>query len=151
MLPSGKGATLYIHSFLSQLWCATRVGPNYQYIAGNYGYCSITCPLALLECRTIDGPVIDAYCKFPFSYEGQTYYDCTSVDDNREWCAVETDDHGVMLNTKWGYCQCHSAVCGYCIVQWNTLNRDTLIGDFGLLATKHQVPKCLDYACSTVQ
>ena len=46
-----------------------------------------------------------AACVFPFRYKGQTYYQCTEVDDFYSWCSTCVDHTGDFVDTKWGYCQ----------------------------------------------
>ena len=56
------------------------------------------------SCLTSGGKVVGAPCVFPFTYNGVTYTDCTSVDDGQAWCSTATDDDGNHINNFWGYC-----------------------------------------------
>lgn len=42
-------------------------------------------------------------CVFPFTYRGETYYDCTTQDSNsgKEWCSLNEDFD---KHRQWGYC-----------------------------------------------
>ena len=42
-----------------------------------------------------------AFCKFPFVYKGQTYYDCTLADNKKPWCST-TDNYD--RDQLWGRC-----------------------------------------------
>ena len=48
-----------------------------------------------VECtrQTNDGPYYDQGCIFPFIYRGETYDDCTTVDDGRAWCSVQVNEN----------------------------------------------------------
>jgi len=44
-------------------------------------------------------------CIFPFKYkEHDIFYDCTTLDHSRLWCATEVDGHGYYIKGKWGEC-----------------------------------------------
>ena len=62
------------------------------------------------ECKTLD--VASDYnadpgkaCVFPFTYNGVTYSECTTADnDGHFWCATEVDAAGEVPDNKWGEC-----------------------------------------------
>ena len=63
------------------------------------------------QCTTIvtdGGTQTPELCKFPFTFQGQVFENCTtfSDNDNLEWCSVETDQQGnhVRGQGKWGHC-----------------------------------------------
>ena len=68
--------------------------------------------------QTIEGgPVVGAYCRFPFRYKDVEYNMCTSVDhqltpdaieagqEEEGWCATKVDAHGDYIPHHWGLCQ----------------------------------------------
>ena len=59
-------------------------------------------------CKTIDGPVVNETCKFPFIWREKEYYTCTNVgdyNDKRFWCPTEVGDIIADKDSKtWGYC-----------------------------------------------
>ena len=81
-----------------------------------------------MACQTVQGgPVVGAFCRFPFRYKDVEYNMCTLVDhltpdaiDNTEsadkvnqtpqgWCATKVDVHGDYVPHHWGICEpkCH--------------------------------------------
>jgi len=56
-----------------------------------------------VECLTTN----EKHCVFPFTYEGQTYNQCTSAssDNGAPWCATEVDGDGVVVRNTWEDCQ----------------------------------------------
>ena len=66
----------------------------------------------------IFSPVSNGQCKFPFTFEGNTYMRCTNLGRDipikteyfegrlhkPHWCATDVDENNVMLNGRWGYC-----------------------------------------------
>jgi len=52
---------------------------------------------------------------FPFTYEGNTYTQCTEVnsDNGKAWCATEVDDAGKVILGKWDDCRadCKEELC----------------------------------------
>ena len=59
----------------------------------------------VLVCETNGGDDANQQCVFPFSYEGVTYEDCTSVGNNgTDWCSTEVDENGEYVSGKWGNC-----------------------------------------------
>ena len=41
-------------------------------------------------------------CAFPFTYEGETYYECTTKDFNgKQWCSLNEDFE---KHRRWGHC-----------------------------------------------
>lgn len=53
------------------------------------------------ELYTIDGNAHGRPCHFPFKYQDKWYADCTKIDSNSLWCAVESD---YSCKGLWGYC-----------------------------------------------
>nr|XP_055059903.1 macrophage mannose receptor 1-like isoform X2 [Misgurnus anguillicaudatus] len=53
------------------------------------------------ELYTIDGNAAGRPCHFPFRYKDIWYGDCTNIDSNSLWCAVESDYD---VKPLWGYC-----------------------------------------------
>ena len=107
----------------SQPWCATQVDENGHLVSNDWGYCSASCPvMSHNPCRTVPGgPVVGAFCRFPFRYKDVEYNFCTLVDhfltpdaindtDNtvnqrQGWCATKVDVHGDYVPHHWGICQ----------------------------------------------
>ena len=58
--------------------------------------------------RTEGGTGRPEQCVFPFSYNGQTYNECITVNDpqGKPWCSVEVDRNGVHVSNRarWGHC-----------------------------------------------
>ena len=52
------------------------------------------------SCKTED----NVACVFPFEYDGNTYTECTDVDNKKKWCATAVDAQGRYIDDKWGYC-----------------------------------------------
>ncbi|XP_040581395.1 matrix metalloproteinase-9 [Lepeophtheirus salmonis] len=68
-------------------WCATSVNSDGSF--KTFGDCNSNCPMEVhsptKECLTVGG----IPCKFPFSYNGNTYSKCTSADNNGvKWCPI---------------------------------------------------------------
>ena len=61
--------------------------------------------LYFLECSIITNE--NTTCKFPFTYRDEEYYSCINENEDKPWCAVETNAHGKFIKTKhkWGYCR----------------------------------------------
>ena len=60
-----------------------------------------------LKVRTADfrgNGVFDMECNFPFIYEGVEYNECTTTEDSKPWCSVETNAAKEHVEGKWGYC-----------------------------------------------
>ena len=107
----------------SQPWCATRVEENGHLVSNDWGYCSAKCPvMSHNPCRTVEGgPVVGAFCRFPFRYKDVEYNLCTLVDhyltpdalndtanavnQTQGWCATKVDVHGDYVPHHWGICQ----------------------------------------------
>ena len=49
-----------------------------------------------MTCRTVGGPTMAPICKFPFEYEGETFYDCI-WSETGPWCVT-------IDNKSWGFC-----------------------------------------------
>ncbi|XP_055057931.1 epididymal sperm-binding protein 1 [Misgurnus anguillicaudatus] len=75
------------------LWCA--VEPDYS-SKGLWGYCK-----TYDRIYTIGGNAHGRPCHFPFLYKEKWYADCTNIDSNSLWCAVEPDFSSKGL---WGHC-----------------------------------------------
>ena len=64
-------------------------------------------------------------CIFPFNYDGTTYSECTSVDHDRPWCAIQTpltvDIDGNLVDEEWGNCD---STCSSCPPGWQGQNCD---------------------------
>ena len=89
----------------SHPWCATKVDGKGHLVTQDWGYCTGHCPLEHKTCKTVDGgPVVNAYCRFPFRYKGIQYFACTKEDDEEPWCATMVDGHEDMLIHHWGRC-----------------------------------------------
>ena len=43
-------------------------------------------------------------CIFPFHYQGNTYFECTSDDHDKPWCAYEVDNDGNLVDDEWENC-----------------------------------------------
>ena len=103
----------------SQPWCATRVDSNGHLVSNDWGYCTAECPvMPQMACRTVPGgPVVGAFCRFPFRYKDVEYNMCTAVDHhltpdainanmpNQGWCATKVDVHGDYIPHHWGICE----------------------------------------------
>ena len=48
-------------------------------------------------CKTTSG---DA-CRFPFKFQGKTYYKCTYASSPTPWCATMVDRSGVVVTNRW--------------------------------------------------
>ena len=57
------------------------------------------------ECETESGPEPGRPCVFPFMYKGVRYNECTSVEWDQPWCAVEVDNYRLHIKGKWGNCK----------------------------------------------
>jgi len=51
--------------------------------------------------RTCGGTAFGGKCKFPFTYKGNTYNECTEVGHEQPWCSIDSTYRG-----RWGNCQC---------------------------------------------
>ena len=61
------------------------------------------------NCKTVrGGRDPGANCVFPFTFYGEVYTECTTIDGAapKPWCSTLTDQNGnaVMGQGKWGYC-----------------------------------------------
>eukprot|EP00457_Paulinella_chromatophora_P001538 gb/GEZN01001540.1/.p1 GENE.gb/GEZN01001540.1/~~gb/GEZN01001540.1/.p1 ORF type:complete len:885 (+),score=48.27 gb/GEZN01001540.1/:53-2707(+) len=70
---------------------------------------------ALKRCKYASNTA-QGQCKFPFIYNGITYRDCTHLESDMPWCAMEVNSAGIYLEGEWAYCsydQCSAAhTCG---------------------------------------
>ncbi len=104
----------------TQPWCATSIDENGHLVSNDWGYCTAECPvMAHNPCRTVTGgPVVGAFCRFPFRYKDVEYNQCTRVDHNltpdameagvdesQGWCATKVDGHNDYVPHNWGICQ----------------------------------------------
>jgi len=110
------------------LWCATETDWKGEYVPEKWGHCGDSCT----GCGTVEGDS----CVFPFTYQGTTYTECTTQDNNGSlWCALDTDVGGNWRNDlhTWGNCEagctvgCHTYSGVPCVFpfQYNgTLHRN---------------------------
>uniref|UniRef100_A0A0K2UFQ3 Matrix metallopeptidase 9 (Gelatinase B, 92kDa gelatinase, 92kDa type IV collagenase) [Ceratotherium simum simum] n=1 Tax=Lepeophtheirus salmonis TaxID=72036 RepID=A0A0K2UFQ3_LEPSM len=87
-------------------WCANTVFSNQE--ANDYGICPSDCASeptpAPNQCQTLTGKL----CVFPFMYNGQSYTNCTSVDNGGiKWCATSVDSNSNYL----GFGNCIESKC----------------------------------------
>ena len=59
-----------------------------------------TCYCYCLLVRTTSGDD----CVFPFTYDGVEYKHCTTVDQDRSWCATVSSINNFNNANRWGYC-----------------------------------------------
>jgi len=61
-----------------------------------------------VSCSTVGGPDPYKQCKFPFTWNGNTYYGCPVDPDHRgkRWCSTQVDGYGnhVTGKRKYGFC-----------------------------------------------
>lgn len=100
-----------------QPWCATMVDDNGHMVTNDWGYCTAECPVEPIHhCRTVGGgPIVGAFCRFPFRYKDIEYNSCTTVDhmiassddaeNHQGWCATKVDAHGDYVPHNWGVCE----------------------------------------------
>ena len=104
----------------SQAWCATSVNIYGSHQAtGQWGYCDSSCPgssgSGTTNAATATGPCVTIAtpngtsgkrCRFPFTYQGQTYTQCTKAGGYPQaWCATANNIYGSHQATgQWGYC-----------------------------------------------
>ena len=56
-------------------------------------------PGNITQLKTVSGQM----CIFPFTYNGEQYQTCTTVDSILPWCPTRLDSHGMPVD--WEYCQ----------------------------------------------
>ena len=99
----GKNYTQCTDVDWDQLWCPIVVDAEGKYIHGDvdvtWGNCG-NCTSDQDSCKTED----NVACVFPFEYDGNTYTECTDVDNKKKWCATAVDAQGRYIDDKWGYC-----------------------------------------------
>ena len=88
------------------LWCSTKTDGNNKHIHGQWGQCA---PPENLDCfkRCADfnrNGKFTNKCKFPFSYKGIMYSDCTKTGENFLWCSTKTDENNKHISGQWGQC-----------------------------------------------
>eukprot|EP00095_Tigriopus_kingsejongensis_P012294 maker-scaffold324_size206069-snap-gene-1.33 protein:Tk12294 transcript:maker-scaffold324_size206069-snap-gene-1.33-mRNA-1 annotation:"PREDICTED: uncharacterized protein LOC101932660" len=71
-------------------WCPYVLN-NLGSVTEYWGICEQSCPGSQCLSEGL-GP-----CVFPFGYQGQTHYTCTTVDHNVPWCSIENDPDGNIL------------------------------------------------------
>ena len=56
-------------------------------------------------CRTIGGSRPNQRCVFPFIYDGKSYDECTTIDNNGiPWCSTNVMCAGDFVEGEWGNC-----------------------------------------------
>ncbi len=66
---------------------------------------TVSTPLPTTQCPTLTdinnskGTDKGSPCVFPFTYKGNIYYGCTTVDAEYSWCSTTSD-----YEKKWGVC-----------------------------------------------
>ena len=73
------------------------------------------------SCRTMTSssntnPDPNKACVFPFTYRGNEYTQCTSLNNGGVfWCATEVSSGGAYITDKWGVCteECRTAGTNY--------------------------------------
>jgi len=80
------------------------------------------------NCMTVSGADPGANCVFPFTFKGEVYTECTTVDspdDETPWCSTLTDENGnhVGLQGKWGYCAPNCNEGGVCVNDNSTMDK----------------------------
>lgn len=55
-------------------------------------------------CKTVSGARVGQECLFPFTYEGEEYKECITLDDTSPWCSVKLDENQTFINPEWGSC-----------------------------------------------
>ena len=81
----------------NRCWCPISVGPELEPLEVEVcsGACTAVPALAVapanndMDCETNSGK----FCQFPFIYNGNTYTQCTTVDNGvQAWCATEVNN-----------------------------------------------------------
>jgi len=81
-------------------WCSLT--SNYDR-DGLHGYCESSDYCSLSNPKAISPNSKElSCCYFPFTYKGETYNDCTSVDYGRKWCSLTSD---MDRDGLYGYCE----------------------------------------------
>jgi hypothetical protein len=52
--------------------------------------------------KTCGGTGLGSKCRFPFTYKGTTYFECTEADHSQPWCSINSKYRGL-----WGNCECN--------------------------------------------
>ena len=77
-------------------------------------------------CRTVAGQK----CILPFNYEGTTYSECTSVDNDQPWCAYEVDSEGNLVEGEWENCgnTCYLGMYTVDVYRYKTIESINALG-----------------------
>merc|ERR1712048_1266675 len=90
----------------SEPWCSTQTDPQGMHVEGKWGVCGQACFEEGCKTAGSEGVGAGKKCRFPFTFEGKTYNECTTAgNDDTLWCATMTDSSGLMLNGQWGNCE----------------------------------------------
>jgi len=87
-----KGCTKADHT---EPWCATKLGADGHY-QGVWENCK--------SCNATGSTIGNCDCKFPFSYKGKVYNQCSTADHTQPWCATAVNSKGVYVDGQWENC-----------------------------------------------
>ena len=88
----------------------------YPVVLGFLSFMTWTYIISESKCVTVGGDDPVNECALPFTRNGVTHDDCTTVDsiDRRPWCSTEVDADGIHTDGRghWGYCGsgCNNAI-----------------------------------------
>ena len=75
----------------------TTIISNDDYVIGYFSFLEV--------CRTIGGNRPNQHCVFPFIYDGKSYDECTTIDNNGiPWCSTDVSCARDFVEGKWGNC-----------------------------------------------
>jgi len=103
-----------------QPWCAYEIQRDGNAVPGKWEDCDPSVCQVSEACLTESGPDAGNSCKFPFRFNGQTYYSCarytwSGQDYGKYWCSTMTDRNGNHVNGQgnYGFCGfCDNSACG---------------------------------------